>query len=174
MWREDKSQRWHPIPPSFSSDPKPAPSGSGFLISHLKSPPGSGFNSPKVLSPRNKTCSRLVAEDPRRDTMTFPGPDGWGRWVWGTLTDRYRGRATAGAGADSGAGPLTLRAARVSVCVCVCASESWWRGGDRQGRGRGIRRGGEVAVLLGGAHGDPPSAPGCPGCDLVSTQGGVG
>lgn len=109
-----------PSHPVSRQTPNQLPQGRGSPISHLKSPPGSGFNSPKVLSPRNKTCSRLVAEDPRRDTMTFPGPDGWGRWVWCTLTDRYRDRATAGAGADSGAGPLTLRAARVSVCVCVC------------------------------------------------------
>lgn len=134
------------VPPSPSPGPKPAPSGSESPHLPLKSPLGSGFNLPKVLSPRNKTCSR--------DTMAFPGPDGQGRWLWDAVTARCRGHGTARcpghgtaavtarcrghgtAGADSGAGTLTPRAALARVCA-----SGRWPGGDRQGQGAGHWKG---------------------------------
>lgn len=56
--------------------PSPPPSGSD--PSHYPSqvPSGSRFHSPRVLSPRNKNRSKLVAGGLGRETMALPGPDG--------------------------------------------------------------------------------------------------
>lgn len=97
---EGKSPRRESGPTRFLTGPQTSSLWVGSLpISHPSPHPGSGFNSPKVLSPRNKTCSRLLAGSPGGDPMAFPGPDGQGRWLRDAGTARYRGHGTA-AGTD--------------------------------------------------------------------------
>ena len=49
----------------------------GFIPSPISCPiqVNPGFHSPRVVSPRNKTRSKLVAGDPGKEIMAFPGPD---------------------------------------------------------------------------------------------------
>lgn len=111
------------VPPSSSSGSTPAPSGSE--STHLPSqvPSGPGFHSPRVLSPRNKTRSRLITGDPSRDTMAFPGPDGVGvtapghtdRQVLRSLDRRSR-RGSRATDTESGS----------SQSLCVCAPVAGW------------------------------------------------
>ena len=82
MWgeEEESQRRESPSIQFLTSAPNHLPRGlySSHFPSQVTHPPsGPGWHSPRVLSPRNKNRSKLVAGDLGRETMApLPGPDG--------------------------------------------------------------------------------------------------
>lgn len=131
----------HPAP---HQRPKPPPRV-GFTPSPISCPLQVQAFTTQSSQPQKQTRSKLVAGGPGMET--WPS---WPRRMRGAAPETHRptGSGCPAAERTRGIGPLIPRAALARVSASVC----WWRGGDRQGLG-GTLRGGEVAVLPGGAPG---------------------